>query len=133
MNLKSILILFTTIAFLCFFGYVIYAANTKSPFFVFQLYKHIPFGDKIGHFSLMLIFSFLLNSSLNNKRITIRNIRVLIGSVILLIFITIEEFTQLGIETRNFDLVDLAFNYLGIYCGGLLNTKFKLKSKQPLK
>jgi len=90
---------------------------------IFQLYKYIPFGDKIGHFLLMAIFSFLMNCTLKNKTLGLYNTKVLTGSIIVFTLITIEEFSQLGNENRNFDLIDLAFNYLGIIVGGLCSTR----------
>jgi VanZ family protein len=63
---------------------------------------------------------FLLNLALKIKQINIRNIDFLLGSLIMFIIVSLEEMTQLFIASRTFDLVDLFFNYLGIFVFSIL-------------
>ncbi len=121
---KNRIMLILTVAFCFCFGYIIYSANTSKDFFVFTFIDKFPHSDKAGHFILMLIFSFLLNSSLKNRRLKILKPKILLGSLIVFSIITIEEFSQLNLDNRSFDLLDLACNYLGIVVGGFLSTRF---------
>jgi polysaccharide biosynthesis protein VpsQ len=79
----------------------------------------LPFGDKCGHVLLIGTLAFLLNYALNGRMIKIGDQRILLGGSIVAIVITIEEFSQIWIPSRTFDLVDLAANYLGITIAGL--------------
>ncbi len=80
----------------------------------------IPFGDKIGHFLLMGVFSFLLNPALNAKTFQFFRFNCLLGSLMVFGLVTIEEFSQIFISGRTFDLKDLFFDYAGIYIFGEL-------------
>lgn len=120
MNFKKYIFPIMAIGFAIFLGYTIYAANTQTPFFFIQLIKNIPFGDKIGHFCLIGSMCFLLNLALRIKEINISNLHFLIGSIIMFAIVTLEEITQMFIPSRTFDLVDLFFNYLGIFVFGRL-------------
>jgi polysaccharide biosynthesis protein VpsQ len=79
-----------------------------------------PFGDKFGHFVLIGTLTFLLNYALNGRMLGIGGQKVLLGCSIVAVAITIEEFSQIWIPIRTFDLVDLAANYLGIAMAGWL-------------
>jgi polysaccharide biosynthesis protein VpsQ len=85
----------------------------------FNWVASMPFGDKLGHFGLMGILTFLLNNALNGRMVQIGQVKVLFGCAIVGIAITVEEFSQIWIPSRSFDLVDLAANYLGIGFAGL--------------
>ncbi len=73
-------------------------------------------GDKLGHFGLLGGLAFCVNWSLR--------CRVwrgwLLGSLIVGALCTVEEFSQIWIENRNCDPLDLAANYAGIWVAGLL-------------
>ena len=85
---------------------------------------HIPYGDKTIHFLLMAIFSFLLNGTLKNHQLQMGRLQWLLGSLIVTVFITLEECSQALIPARNFEIMDLVCNYAGIYAGGVLFTLF---------
>lgn len=106
------------ILFGLFLIYIIYSAGTRTPNIFLSAIGKIPFGDKIGHFLLMGTMSFILNLALKIKEIKIRTFNLLLGSCIITVLITIEEFSQIFIQSRNFDLIDLLFNYLGIITFG---------------
>jgi polysaccharide biosynthesis protein VpsQ len=80
---------------------------------------NLPFGDKWGHFILIGILTFLLNYALNGKMVKIGRLNILLGCSIVAVAITLEEFSQIWIPLRTFDLVDLSANYLGITAAGL--------------
>ena len=85
---------------------------------LFSIIRSVPGGDKSGHFLLMGLLSFLLNTSLRCRELDVRTRRVLLGSVIVSIAVTLEEVSQLFMHYRSFDWVDLLFDYLGIWVFG---------------
>lgn len=80
--------------------------------------RGIPYGDKISHFLLMGFLSLLVNLSLSCARFRVLGIYILKGSLIVALLVTLEEFSQLFIKYRTFDLVDLLSDYLGIFLFG---------------
>jgi VanZ family protein len=76
----------------------------------------------------MGLLAFFVNLLLNCKKIKVFQVSVLKGSVIVLIIVTLEEFSQIFIDNRSFDLLDLTFDYLGIWVFGQL--AFKLMRSQ---
>jgi hypothetical protein len=120
MQLKKYIFPIIAFCYAVFLGYTIYAANTRTPFFFIEFIRHIPCGDKIGHFCLIGSMSFLLNLALKIRKVNIANINLLLGSLIMFITVSLEEMTQLFIASRTFDLVDLFFNYLGIFVFSIL-------------
>jgi VanZ family protein len=65
---------------------------------------------------MMGIFAFLLNWSLNFKQIW----RISLGSLIVLVIVTIEEISQIFIRGRTFSWNDLVADLLGIVIFGEL-------------
>ncbi|MFK7775174.1 MAG: trypsin [Saprospiraceae bacterium] len=119
MKIKT-LIRIIGISFLIFIGFVILSANFGWNFFFFALVKYLPLGDKMAHFLLVGGVSFFVNLLLEVKKITLGRREILLGSLMVFVFITFEEFSQLFLVRRNFDLVDLSANYLGIFLFGQL-------------
>ena len=108
------------ISFLFFIGFVILSANFGWDFFFFAWVKYLPLGDKMAHFLLVGGVSFFVNLLLDVKKIKLGKREVLLGSIAVFTFITLEEFSQLFLIRRNFDLIDLSANYLGILLFGQL-------------
>jgi len=76
---------------------------------------HFPGGDKVGHFALFGILSFLLNTSAlmlipkgNSLRI------ILTTSLLLSIMIGLEEWSQSLFPSRTMSIYDLAASYAGV-------------------
>lgn len=111
-NPASIRIL--TVCYVCILAGIIFLADTKSTRYLLGFIGNIPFGDKLGHFFLMGTFAFLLNLSLSCRKVW----RVLLGSLIVLVVVVIEECSQIFIRGRSFDLTDLAADFLGILIFG---------------
>jgi len=88
--------------------------------YLFKIVYQIPYGDKVGHLLLIGLLSLVVNLSLRTRQIKLLGRLVLQGSLIVFLIITFEEFTQLFIPTRTFDLGDLGCDYLGILAGGQL-------------
>jgi polysaccharide biosynthesis protein VpsQ len=110
MKIKPVSIKILTVCYVCVLAGIIFVADTKSTRYVLKFVGNIPFGDKLGHFFLIGIFAFLLNLSLDCRKVW----RVLIGSLIVLAIVTLEEFSQIFIRGRSFDLTDLVADFLGI-------------------
>lgn len=77
--------------------------------------NEIPFGDKAGHFILYGILTLLVDLALFRSRPDLsRRLLALRVALILSLLIGLEEFSQQFLSNRSFDLVDLAFSYLGV-------------------
>lgn len=78
----------------------------------------VPFGDKIGHFCLTGMFSFVVNLALSARTFQVWKLNYLLGSVIVLAIVFIEEFSQIFVRGRTFDLTDLVADAAGIFLFG---------------
>jgi len=115
------------ILFLVFFLYVLYSANQGTlPFFIRRLYM-FPGGDKLGHFILLGISSFLANQLLHPRHFLVFGKVFFVGTLIVLVAITVEEISQIFIANRTFDLIDLSCSYLGIIAGDVAAMVLKRK------
>ena len=96
---------------------IIFLADVRGTNY-FSFVRKVPFGDKIGHFLLMGMFSFLLNFSFNAKTVRLWLFKYLLGSLIVFGLVTLEEFSQIFVRGRTFDFTDLIFDYAGIFIFG---------------
>ena len=87
----------------------------------------VPLGDKAIHFGLMVLLSYLLYYSMNQRRVNIIGHCVLFSSLLLAAGITLEEISQAFIPSRNFEIMDMVCNLVGIYLGSLLPGLLNLK------
>jgi polysaccharide biosynthesis protein VpsQ len=92
---------------------------------IINLINSLPFGDKFGHIIFIGTLAYLLNYALADRLLKIGNYKILLGCLIIAVTMTIEEFSQIWISTRTFDLIDLSANYLGISMAGWLRIKRK--------
>jgi polysaccharide biosynthesis protein VpsQ len=116
MKIKPVSVKILTVCYVCILAGIIFVADTKSTRYVLSFIGNIPFGDKIGHFLLTGIFAFLLNLSLNCRKVW----RILLGSLIVFAVVAVEEFSQMFIRGRTFDLTDLVADFIGILLFGKL-------------
>ena len=93
----------------------------------------IPYGDKIGHFILMGILSFLVNASLltafprrDPKRL------ILVTSLMLAFLVGIEEWAQRFFPSRISSLLDLSSSLAGIALFALLALWWKARREKKL-
>ena len=112
-----------TVCYVLILAGIIFVADRKSTQYLLNFIGNIPYGDKLGHFFLMGFFSFLLNLSLNCRKVW----RILLGSLIVATVVTIEEISQIFVRGRTFDLSDLIFDFLGILIFGELARLICLK------
>lgn len=101
-------------------AFIIFLADRRGTRYMLSFVGNIPYGDKLGHFLLMGGFSFLLNMVLSARTFRLWKFRYLLGSVIVLAVVTIEELSQMFVAGRTFDRSDLVFDFLGIFLFGEL-------------
>lgn len=99
---------------------IVVLADIRQTQYLFLPIRKLPYGDKIGHFLLMGFLSFLVNLTLKAKSFQIWKLKYLWGSIIVLAVVTIEEFSQIFIRGRSFDLRDLGADFAGILLFGEL-------------
>jgi VanZ family protein len=102
------------VGFFCFLIWVIYLANTGKSSIFFQLIASIPYGDKLGHFSLFGLLTLVTNFAFKLKSYKVYSMELYFGTVLVAIFVTIEECSQYFIPNRTFDLFDLLADFIGI-------------------
>lgn len=106
------------IVYIFIFAGIILLADLKGTRYLLDFVGNIPFGDKIGHFFLIGIFSLLVNLALNAKVVRLWFFQYLLGSLIVLVIVTLEEFSQIFIRGRTFDIGDLLCDFAGIFIFG---------------
>jgi len=96
----------------------------------------IPYGDKIGHFVLIGVLALVVNLGWQCATFQWGRIKILKGSLVVFICVVLEEFSQLFIATRTFDIGDLMADVLGIVVLGSLaiwiHAKLKPAPRQNL-
>jgi VanZ family protein len=109
-------LLVSTLLFSLFIIAIIVCANLNRFPRLLEPVSDFPGGDKLGHFILFGILSFLLNKSaliLFPKRNPVR--LILTVSLLLFILIGLEERSQSLFPSRTMDLIDLFASYLGVF------------------
>ena len=113
------------LSFFIFISYIIFLADTADYNFAFRLVGHISYGDKICHALLYGMMAFLLNYGLGFHRVGFLTHQggqecppyrwnIHLGSIIVLVFATLEECSQYWIPSRTFDLWDLGADFVGV-------------------
>ena len=92
----------------------------------------IPFGDKIGHFVLMGMFSFLANLSLSCRTVQISRCSIMLGTLIVFALVAAEEISQAFIATRSCDAADFVADTAGILIGAAAARVFFRKRAKPM-
>jgi polysaccharide biosynthesis protein VpsQ len=120
MPIKSAGMKILLIVYVFILAVIIFIASQKGTRYRLNFVGNIPYGDKLGHFLLMGFFAFLLNLVLNARTVRLWKFRYLLGSLIVLIVVTLEEISQKFVAGRTFDGSDLIFDFLGIFLFGEL-------------
>ncbi len=105
--------------FFLFISYIIFLADTADLNLGLEIVKVIPYGDKVMHALLYGIMAMLLNYGLRYRTVW----GVQLGALLVLQFATIEEFSQLFIDTRTFDTGDLLADLVGVILFSLARWK----------
>ena len=102
------------LAFVLFMAFIIYRADTGTMPGIIRTIYAFPNGDRVGHFVLYAVFTLLVNASML-RIIKIGKANLMLGSLIIAAFGTLEEFSQLFFAAhRTFDLIDLSCTLLGV-------------------
>ncbi len=124
--LRITFVLFTT-AFLS----IIVIADSGNGNHFWSYVGRVPCGDKLGHLGLVGTLSFLLNLLLEGRPAPGRWSAMMLGSLLLLAFMTLEEASQAFIPHRSFDLLDGLANIIGVFCGEGLVRMLPLRRPPP--
>lgn len=114
-GMKSKVINTITVSFSLFILWVIYTADTGGTIVFTEMIRFLPFPDKWGHMLLFGFLTLLLNLTLKGKRISVRSYKPYLGTVLVSIFVVIEELSQGFLDTRSMDYLDLLADGLGIW------------------
>jgi hypothetical protein len=107
------------IAFVCHAGFlagIIYLANHGDGH-LWAFLRGIPGGDKVGHLGLVGTLTLLLNLALRGRRAPGKLSRIMLGSLLVAVLMTLEECSQAMIPSRNLDLLDGLANLAGVALG----------------
>lgn len=108
------------VAFFSFILWVIYLANTGGQSVFFELIRGIPYGDKVGHFCLFGVLTFIATVGLKFKTFGLASFRINYGAALVLLFVIFEELSQAFIPARTLDSMDLLADFFGIGFATLL-------------
>ena len=103
-----------SVIFLGFIIWVIYLANTGQNSIFFELVRSIPYGDKVGHFFLFGLLTLGANFVFKLKSYSLLSCKLYVGSIVVFIFVLLEELSQYYIPSRTLDITDLIADILGI-------------------
>ena len=120
------------ILFSCLLGLIVCLANYGYLYDYVPNVNKYPGADKVCHFLLMGTMAFLTNLALRGRKIQYANKTLYVGSLIVLILVTLEELSQIFVSSRSFDLIDLSFDILGIYFLGNLGGKIALNKESEI-
>jgi len=111
---------------------IVVIANLGLGSTYFPFIYNIPGLDKIGHFLLMGVLSFLVNFLLKAKKVQILSFNILKGSLVVILVVTLEELSQLFLIYRAFSWLDLVFDLGGIFLGGQLAAWLNKRQAQEI-
>ena len=80
---------------------------------IWELVAMVPLGDKLGHLGLVGTLTVLLNLQLKRRKAG----PLMLGSLIVLTGMMLEEGSQFFIPVRSFDGFDALANLVGVLCG----------------
>jgi len=109
---------------------IVVIANVGLGSTYFPFIYSIPGLDKIGHFFLMGVFSFLINLLLKAKKIQFSSLNFLLGSLVVFLVVTFEELSQLFLIYLSW--LDLVFDLGGVFLGGQLAAWLKKRQAQGI-
>ena len=118
--MKYWLFVITVLFALLIFALVIAANTNHLPSSLVRI-QHFPYGDKVGHFTLFGILSFLLSRSALYLFPSRNPSRLLLTiNLLLSLLIGLEEWSQSLFPTRTMSGKDLVASYLGVILFGFL-------------
>ncbi|WP_351078222.1 VanZ family protein [Shewanella sp. CAL98-MNA-CIBAN-0140] len=100
--------------FFSFILWIIYLTNTGGHSVLFDLIKHVPYGDKVGHMLLFGLLTYMANLALHSRHFRLGRLPLYYGTVLVSIFVLIDQISQGFIPSRTLDIIDLAADGVGI-------------------
>jgi VanZ family protein len=94
---------------------------------LYSLVYDYPGVDKVAHVLAYGTLTYFVNLSTYPRSIKIFNRTFLLGTVMMVGFVTFAEFTQWFIPRRSFDLIDLMYSYIGVAFSAWLFDRFKIR------
>ena len=99
---------------------------------IWEYVAKVPLGDKLGHLGLVGTLAVLLNLTLKRRKAG----PLMLGSLIVLTGMMLEEGSQYFIPARSFDGFDALANLVGVLCGEglvrMLPRRVTPRDPQPL-
>lgn len=115
---------FLASGYLLLIGIIILYANMGWDLFLFDWVRYVPFKDKLSHFLLVGVLTFFVNVLLDFRRTNIFHQKILLGSLLVFVFFTLEEMSQAFLPTRNCEFLDFCCNTLGVLVFQKIAVKF---------
>ena len=104
-----------SLLFFAFICWIIVLTNLDQKLDFMRILDGVPFGDKLGHFLLYGFLAGLVNIALRFRRLSIWSVDINMAGVVVLCFAIAEEFTQLALAIRTFELADMLSDVLGVW------------------
>ena len=101
-------------------GFTLWFQDTFPVFKQLRELTHFPMKDKFGHLFSSGIFALVMNLFLRGHTFNFCKKPIYLGTFIVFVIITSEEFSQMFFTLRSFDLLDLTFDLVGIHLFGNL-------------
>ncbi|MCA9402316.1 MAG: VanZ family protein [Candidatus Omnitrophica bacterium] len=112
-------------AYILVIGLIIFLADTGRLGPVAEMIRRVPYGDAVLHALLMGFLAVAVNQLLNGRTVRAGRVTVLLGTLLVVAFVVIEETTQLFIASRTFSLIDLGADFIGIGLAGIIRRKIQ--------
>ena len=109
-----------TLLYALLFLTVVWAADTGHLPTVAERIQDVPYVDKVIHFLMFGLLSLGANLSLADNRSWSPGRAILTGSILVAIVATLDEGSNLVVANRSWSLGDLAANYAGVLCMGVV-------------
>lgn len=119
--MKTTIYQIITFLFFSFIIWIIYKANKGQESIFFELVAVIPYGDKVGHFFLFGCLTLLLNIAFKFKTQSFGKLTFYLGTLLVIIFVVLEELSQGFVSTRTLDIKDLLADGVGILIFSILS------------
>ena len=104
-----------SLLFFIFICWVIVLTNLDQKLHFMRILEGVPHGDKVGHFLLYGFLAGLVNVALRFRRLNIWSLDINMAGVIVICFAIAEEFTQLALAIRTFEVADMLADVLGVW------------------
>ena len=108
-------ILTLTLLYIVFIIYIMFLANSGQANSLFDVINNIPYGDKFGHAILFGLMASGLSIATNFSHYSIIGFKLYTGAIVIFLFALAEEFSQVYLPNRTFDLIDLFASFIGIF------------------